>query len=270
MMKVMATTAQNASVLLGKLRTTFGSVSAAPATPVVTPSAIQPVVAEHSEDGVAQLGNAVESTAEGGSTSDKLTTLEQILTEVEQQAAATVAAMTPEPTPASPTLQTTPLPTQPDMGLVAQATPTAVDQAVVQQQPQVVAATPAKETFAGTGAAVETTANAPVVEAAAGVQYVEQEPVPEIPPEVAEYLTHVENHANQQPQEIVIAEQQQQVPLATNYPKQSVIVLPITPEVEGQGKTKGPFESIRWLVEWSYKMMKVFSGRIIYRQVDQP
>jgi hypothetical protein len=47
-----------------------------------------------------------------------------------------------------------------------------------------------------------------------------------------------------------------------------VIVLPITPATEDAGERKNPKWSIRWLVEWSRKLMKAFSGKIIYREVS--
>jgi len=43
-----------------------------------------------------------------------------------------------------------------------------------------------------------------------------------------------------------------------------VIILPITPEVEAVGAKKGPQWSVRWLVEWSRRLMKMFSGKILY------
>lgn len=247
-MKAMADTAQAASPLFGRMRSTFGvgtviQPSASPVTPITPASPTTSVL----------------------STESKLDTLEQVLSEVEQPALIPAPVITPSPQQPYDARQQ-------NVGLVAQAAPAAVDQALYQQQVQIAqtsGSTTAKEAFTATVSPTELAATAtPTVEAATNIQYVEQEPAPEIPPEVSEYLAHVENHAQQQPQEIVIGEQQQNIPLATNYPKQSVIVLPITPDVEKVGKRKGPVESIRWLVEWSFKMMKAFSGRIIYRQVE--
>lgn len=150
---------------------------------------------------------------------------------------------------------------QQNVGMVAQATPTAVDQAMYQQQVQLAQAS-------GGSSSKETVAAGPAVESGASIQYVENEPNPEISPEVSEYLQHAENHHKGDPQEVVIGEAQQDVPMATNMPKQSVVVLPITEEVDKKGGKKGPLHSIRWLVEWSRKLIKKFSGQIIYREVS--
>lgn len=150
------------------------------------------------------------------------------------------------------------------LGFVAQAAPAAVDQAtnaLYQQQANLYGSNTSKETAVASG--IDTAA----VEAGAAIQYVETEKNPEIPPEVAEYLKHAEDHANQEVQEIVVADEQQ-TPMASHYPKQSVIVLPITPETEKKARFKGPRQSVRWLVEWSRKLMKMFSGKIIYRQPE--
>jgi hypothetical protein len=108
----------------------------------------------------------------------------------------------------------------------------------------------------------------PVVDQIPGVQYVEEEKgheKPEIPPEVEGYIQQVENHQDQIPQEIVIGDQQSTHP-STKYLATPVIVLPITAEEEKAGAHKSSQFSIRWLVEWSRKVMKVFSGRVVYRQ----
>ena len=103
------------------------------------------------------------------------------------------------------------------------------------------------------------------VEAGANVQWVEYEKSPEIPPEVESYLTKVEDNQDQLPQEIVIADGTTQVN-PTQFPAPPLIVLPITHEIEEAGKKKNPTWSIRWLVEWSRKIMKLFAGRAVYRQ----
>jgi len=104
----------------------------------------------------------------------------------------------------------------------------------------------------------------PMIDATGGIQYVEQEKPHELPPEVEGFLKTVEDHQDQIPQEIVIANPQtgQALPRVMAQP---VIVLPITPEIEEAGKKKQPSYSVRWLVEWSWKMMKAFSGRVVYR-----
>lgn len=98
-----------------------------------------------------------------------------------------------------------------------------------------------------------------------GVQSVEHEPNPELSPEVASFLEKAEKNEGQLPEEITVAEDAgTSMPRRT--PKKAVVVLPITPEVEKQGMKKSPSWSIRWLVEWSRKIMKMFSGDVIYRE----
>jgi hypothetical protein len=105
----------------------------------------------------------------------------------------------------------------------------------------------------------------PVIDQIPGMQVVENEKNHELPPEVEGFIKSVENHQDQIPQEIVIADQTtgQTTP---RYLAQPVIVLPITPEVEKLGGKKSPNFSVRWLVEWSHRLMKMFSGRVIYRE----
>lgn len=110
------------------------------------------------------------------------------------------------------------------------------------------------------------TLESPAVDVAQGVQYVETEKNAEIPPEVDGFIKKIENQTDQLPQEIVIADQQGLQP-TTKYLAQPVIILPITPEMEKAGARKSSSFSLRWLVEWSRKLMKAFSGRIIYREV---
>jgi hypothetical protein len=192
------------------------------------------------------------------STNQRLDVLDEVLTQVEQS----VIAAQPQEVTAQQQIQNR----QQNMGMIAQAAPAAVNQVAQQQQDlQVAQASSGLTKESAAGAGIDTTA----VEIGSMVQYVEQEPSPEISPEVSEYLQHVEDHANQQPQEVVVGEQQQQISFPTNYPKQAVVVLPITPEVEKQGAKKGTLESVRWLVEWSRKLIKMFSGTIIYREVNQ-
>lgn len=98
-----------------------------------------------------------------------------------------------------------------------------------------------------------------------GIQYVEQEKVPEIPVEVESYLQKVEDNADDQPHEIVIADGTTEV-AGTAYPSRPVIILPITQAMEDEGEKKSPKFSLRWLVEWSQKIIKIFAGKVIYRE----
>jgi len=98
-----------------------------------------------------------------------------------------------------------------------------------------------------------------------GIQYVEQEKIPEIPVEVESYLQKVEDNADDQLHEIVIADGTAEV-AGTAYPSRPVIILPITQAMEDEGEKKSPKFSLRWLVEWSQKIIKIFAGKVIYRE----
>lgn len=108
--------------------------------------------------------------------------------------------------------------------------------------------------------------DAVVPDAMGSIQYVEQEPSPELSPEVESFLERVEEQTQEHPQEIVIADGSTNVSTTTHHPSQPVIVLPITPAIEQEGKSKSTHWSIRWLVEWSQRIVKAFSGQVIYRQ----
>lgn len=180
---------------------------------------------------------------------DQLHTLDQVLTEIEQTKATTTSPLTP----AEPVVEPAPV--------VEPVTPLAhvVPQVVTQ-------ATDTLNVAYGRPAAKETVAATAPVETAASIQYVEEEKVPEIPVEVESYLHKVEQQEIQLPNEIVIADTTN-APLPQHLPKQPVIVLPITPEIEARGARQNPFQSLRWLVEWSRKIMKMFTGKVVYREV---
>lgn len=152
------------------------------------------------------------------------------------------------------------------VGAVAQAVPQAVQS--IQDQLNPPNSTPVgaakKEVYvAGPGLSAE--APAPTPEYPGGVQTVEQEKNPEISPEIESFLQQAKEQKDHLPQEIVVADNQA-VSAVTHHPKTPVVVLPITEEDQKQGKKKSPNLSIRWLVEWSVKLMKKFSGKIIYRE----
>lgn len=106
-------------------------------------------------------------------------------------------------------------------------------------------------------------------DAARGAQQAELEPQPEIPPEVESYLQRVEDHQKTAPKEVVIADGSQTQPTDHQYPAEPVVVLPITQQEEQAGAKKSVKFSIRWLVEWSRKLMKVFAGKIVYRPIEE-
>jgi hypothetical protein len=98
-----------------------------------------------------------------------------------------------------------------------------------------------------------------------GIQYVEEEKNPEIPVEVEGYLQSVEERAAEKPPEIIIADGSGESE-NVSYPSRPVVVLPITEEVEEAGKKKNPNFSIRWLVEWSQRIIKMFAGKVVYKR----
>ena len=156
---------------------------------------------------------------------------------------------------------------QPDPSVISQALPTAVTQVANQQDYENL--NPPTPTPAGVAAKEKAESTSPdqgVIETAQAIQYVEHEPQPEIPPEVDGFLKRAQDHVAQAPQEIVVADGSTDAPVGNNYPSQPVVVLPITEEMEKKGQHKSPKFSIRWLVEWSHKIMKKFVGKVIYRE----
>lgn len=153
-----------------------------------------------------------------------------------------------------------------------QALPTAVNQ-VAQQINPLNPVSPRAATKEVVGASVaeqgkaETGDTSPIE--AGGLQYVEQEPTPEISPEVEAYIKKVEEQKIEAPQEVVIADGTQGS-ADTNYPSQPVVVLPYTKKTEEEGKKKSPKFSIRWLVEWGQKIVKMFVGKVVYKSEEQP
>lgn len=104
------------------------------------------------------------------------------------------------------------------------------------------------------------------VEQAAGIQVVEAEKSPELSPEVEKYLQEVHDDKDQAPKEIAIADEIANLPTQNQFVSEPVIVVPITPEIERRGKRKSPKFSIRWLVEWSQKIIKMFAGKVVYME----
>ncbi len=95
-------------------------------------------------------------------------------------------------------------------------------------------------------------------------QSVEVEKSPEISPEVSEYVQRVEDHADQLAEPIVI--DGKQLSTQPHHPTQPVVVLPISMADEKKARFKGVKFSIRWLIEFSHKIVKEFVGSVIYRQ----
>jgi hypothetical protein len=112
------------------------------------------------------------------------------------------------------------------------------------------------------------TLDSAVQESGGMLSQVEAERAAEISPEVETYLQKVED-AQETPAEKIEA----LVPAVSTTPPaqqtQLVRVVPITPKVEATGKTKSTTFSVRWLVEFSHKIIKMFNGKVIYQQPIQ-
>lgn len=147
----------------------------------------------------------------------------------------------------------------PQADVLAAALPSAVNEMTDTLNPPMAGGGMAKE-----APLLSVTVEHPAVDQAGGVQYVETEKSHELPPEVEGFIKKVEDNIDQIPQEVVISDPQsgQQLPRVLATP---VVVLPITPKTEDEGKRKSESYSIRWLIEWSWKMMKTFSGKVVYR-----
>ncbi len=52
---------------------------------------------------------------------------------------------------------------------------------------------------------------------------------------------------------------------AQNYQQQPVVVLPLTEEKMKEGQKQPPTSSLRWLVTFTQKLMKLFTGRFRYK-----
>lgn len=229
---------------------------------------VQPVQADEPQQPVQQPTQPVQSpvpvvpAAPAGGAMDDLQLLDDIVTQVAQTAPTPAPATAPmQPVQADEPQQ----PTIPDQAQLEGVMPQAVMQAAATSStlnPPNPAPATAKETFE------RPIAPDAVVDANAAVQHVETEPNPEIPVEVEGFLQRVEDNKDKLPNEVVIADGTNEK-ATTNYPSRPVIVLPITEKQEEEGKNKSPRFSIRWLVEWSHKIIKMFAGKVIYRHEEE-
>lgn len=156
---------------------------------------------------------------------------------------------------------------QQSVGQMAQVVPRTVAQATDTLNPSFAAqaVSTTKETLESS--ASSDTSAVEAGGAAAGQVEFEPQKEFEVPVEVEAYMEKVDQHQDQLPQEIVVADDNITIS-EKKYPTQPVVVLPITPETEKKGKRKSPKFSLRWLIEWSQKIVKVLSGEAIYKQVD--
>jgi len=211
------------------------------------------------------------------STADALSSLEALVAESAQ----ITPPVSPQPDPFEdqlPAIQQPQASQEPQLGLApvvteqpvtipqdpsAQAVLTTMQNAQDPLNPPNPAPASAKESFERPAAPDATS-----IDAGGTVQAVEVEKNPELPVEVEGFLQRVEDFSAQPPQEVVIADGSNEQ-ATTNYPSRPVIVLPITEDEEQKGKKKNPRNSIRWLVEWSHKVIKMFAGKVIYRHVEE-
>ena len=184
---------------------------------------------------------------------------EQVLDEMDQEKVAATAQPILD-SQSQPAQSSPPQPSLPSPPATATATTTSplqkpnVDLPPLNQSP---AAPSRKEVEVGSQAAVEQ---------AASIQVVEAEKFPELSPEVEKYLQEVHDDKDQAPKEIAIADEIANLPTQNQFVSEPVIVVPITPEIEKKGKRKSPKFSIRWLVEWSQKIIKMFAGKVVYME----
>jgi len=236
-----------------------------PAPVVQTPPALQVPQADLS-------GQAVDPVSANNTATNSLDLLESLIggadtppppSPVAQSAPANQVPQAPQiqqvPTPVELPAQPQPVP-----GVPAQAVISNIQNTPDPLNPPNPAPASAKESFERPAAP-----DAASVDGSSGaVQAVEIEKNPELPVEVEGFLQRVEDFSAQEPQEVVIADGTSES-ANTNYSKRPVIVLPISKAIEKKGKRKSPQNSIRWLVEWSHKVIKMFAGKVIYREVEE-
>jgi hypothetical protein len=130
---------------------------------------------------------------------------------------------------------------------------------------EVIQATSSLDQSAGRGSLDSAGLDGGGLDAGGMIQYVEQEKLPEIPVEVEAFIKRVENMQDLAPREVVIADGTNES-ATPQYPSRPVVVLPLSQDDEKAGAWKSPAWSIRWLIEWSRKIIKIFAGKVIYRE----
>lgn len=196
----------------------------------------------------------------GLTTSQKIDIFSEVLDSIQSSSVST--ASSPDSDQLQPQAQLQANPPNPqaqkiEPSVIDQALPQFIDRATDTLNPIHGATSAAKETVEGASSGASAYEVGPL-------QHVEVEKQPEIPVEVESYLSKVEDHAQDIVHEVVIADgtgEQADV----QYPSRPVIVLPIDEEIEKKARFKGPKYSIKWLVEWSHKIIKMFAGKVIYK-----
>lgn len=155
-------------------------------------------------------------------------------------------------------------PSMEDMALMTQALPQATTQAIADaQQQSATGTTSVGKERVGAGWSLD----GAVQEIGGGLAMVEQEKSPEIAPEVESYIEKVEDHQSSPAKTI-----EELAPAVSSPPPvgstQTVRVLPVTKAQDDAGMKKSPKYGIRWLVEWSHKIIKMFNGKTVYRPAE--
>ncbi|HAU99524.1 MAG: hypothetical protein UX04_C0005G0014 [Microgenomates group bacterium GW2011_GWF2_45_18] len=101
-----------------------------------------------------------------------------------------------------------------------------------------------------------------------GAQVIEDEPNPEISPEVESWMEKVDRKNIDPPKEVVVADKTATNPTG-NYAAQPVIVLPISKPTLTKGLTQNVQYSVRWLAEWCLRIIKKFGGMVVYRPMQE-
>jgi hypothetical protein len=96
---------------------------------------------------------------------------------------------------------------------------------------------------------------------------VERPTTPEVPPEI-EHVEAVPGAEIQLPQPVT-DDATGQVLVTSPAATQPKIILPLTEEEVERGLHLKVIHSFRWLAEWCRRLIKVFHGRVVYRQTKE-
>jgi hypothetical protein len=88
----------------------------------------------------------------------------------------------------------------------------------------------------------------------------------ELEPTIEKLQAEVEQHKMKAPENVVVRQDTPQQPLPKTV-AQPIIILPLTEESMKKGKKKSPTESIRWLVAWANRQLRLFKNiLVVYRK----
>ncbi len=100
-------------------------------------------------------------------------------------------------------------------------------------------------------------------EAPRSAEWQEEEPGKE---EVESWLERIERGEDINLPQPVTDDQTGQVLVSPAQPKEPQIVLPVTQVVVQKGLHMKIWDSVRWLAEWSLRILKMFPGRAVYKE----